>query len=135
MMNAVVPLHPQGNDHAVPGTGQPREQRIAPMREHDSAMAPVDVPASTCPHRDAGPPTWIGESLGSERPLRPQAAALKFAYDQHEARAGLVDEKAERACVAATGAAAASDAAPIQDMAVVFGVTDPEVAIGGWCRR
>jgi hypothetical protein len=134
MMNAAVSSHPQGNDHAVPGKGQPHEQRIAPMRERNPALAPVDIPASTCPYRDAGPrpPTWIGESLGSERPLRPQAAAGKLSYDQHKARAGLVDEKAERACVAAKGAAVASET-PIQYMAVVFEVTDPEVAIGGWC--
>jgi hypothetical protein len=135
-MNAVVPSRPLGNDHAVPGK-DPCEQRLAPMREHNSAMARVDVAASTCPYRDAGPraATWIGESLASERPLRPQAAALKLAHDQHKARAGLVDEKAERACVAAQGAAVASHAAPIQSMAVVFAATEPEVAIGGWCRR
>jgi hypothetical protein len=35
--------------------------------------------------------------------------------------------------MAAKGAAVASEAPPIQYMAVVFGVTDPELAIGGWC--
>jgi hypothetical protein len=35
-------------------------------------------------------------------------------------------------CVAANGAAVASEAAPIQYVAAVVGVTDPEVAIGGW---
>lgn len=86
MMNAVVPSRPQGNDHAVPGKGQPCEQRIAAMREHSSAMPTVDV--STCPYRDAGPrvPTWIGESLGSQRPLRPQTAAAKLAHDQETRR-------------------------------------------------
>jgi hypothetical protein len=46
-----------------------------------------------------------------------------------------VDEKAERACVAAKGAAVVSEAAPIQYVAAVVNITDPEVAIGGWCRR
>jgi hypothetical protein len=87
MMNAVVTSRPQGNDHAVSGKGQPCEHRIPPMREHSSTMATVDVPASMCPYRDAGPraPRWIGESLGSERPWGPQAAATKLAHDQHKA--------------------------------------------------
>jgi hypothetical protein len=42
-----------------------------------------------------------------------------------------VDEKAEGACVAAKGAAVVSEAAPIQYVAAVVTVTDPEVAIGG----
>jgi hypothetical protein len=68
------------------------------------------------------------------------SAAMKLADDQRKARAGLVDDRkheagnlatlrAERATVAAKGKTVESEAAPIQYVAAVFGVSDPEVAI------
>jgi hypothetical protein len=67
-------------------------------------------------------------------------AAMKLADDQRKARAGLVDERkreagtlaalqAERASVAVNGRQIETEAAPIQYVAAVFGVTDPEEAI------
>jgi len=67
-------------------------------------------------------------------------AALSAIEGQRKARAGLVDERkreaatlealqAERATVTAKGKAAALEAAPIQYVAAVFGISDQETAI------
>jgi TolA-binding protein len=67
-------------------------------------------------------------------------AALSAMEGQKKARAAFVEErnreaatlaalKAERASVAAQGRKIETDAAPIQYVATIFGVTDPETAI------
>ena len=65
---------------------------------------------------------------------------MRLSDEQRKVRASLVDERkreaailvalqAERATVAAKSRQIETDAAPIQYVAAVFGVTDPEVAI------
>src|SRR5262249_17728401 len=67
-------------------------------------------------------------------------AAMRLADEQRKVRVSLVDERkreagtlaalqTERATVAAKGRQIETEAAPIQYVAAVFGVTDPEVAI------
>jgi hypothetical protein len=117
-----------------------RGEAASAIETHDAELrARIDVQAHTVADLDRRI-TQIDAAIEKATEKGRTAAAMRLADEQRKVRASLVDERkreagtlaalqAERAAVVAKGRQIEIEAAPIQYVAAVFGVTDPEVAI------
>jgi MarR family len=135
---------------AINAAGVYSQLIAAHLGEHTAAVAAVDVQTSALDARvemqahavsdlDARV-AQIDAAIAEATKRGRTASALNIIEGQRKARGELVSERqreantltslrTERATVAAKGKTVASEAAPIQYVAAIFGVTDPEVAI------
>jgi len=117
-----------------------RGKAASAVETHDAElMARIDVQAHAVADLDRRI-TQIDAAIEKMTEKGHTTAAMRLADEQRKVRTSLVDKRkreaatlvalqTERATVAANGRQAKTEAMPIQYVAAVFGVTDPEVAI------